>query len=119
MNLWYDTDAVVVRDGEVVIKDPAGRVELRTAAQIRGERVKVSHVTVSEEKIVPWTVHIVSDLNVKHKENHLQSFSERTYMRVYLQEEAWDQSSLYIGAVVLASEGGRRHGQLDSLHHLQ
>lgn len=49
MNFGDGADAVVVRDSEVVIEDPAGRIGTRPAAQVRGERVQVSHVPVREQ----------------------------------------------------------------------
>lgn len=66
MNLRHDADAVVVRDGEVVIKHPAGRVGPRSAAVVRRERVEVSHVPVCEQQIVPRAVNVMSNLKIKH-----------------------------------------------------
>lgn len=65
VNLRYDADAVVVRDGEVVIKHPAGRVGPRPAAVVRRERVEVSHVPVCEQQIVPRAVNVMSNLKIK------------------------------------------------------
>lgn len=49
MNFRDGADAVVVRDREVMIEDPAGRTKTWPAAQVRGERVQVSHVAVRQQ----------------------------------------------------------------------
>lgn len=49
MNFRDGADAVVVRDSEVMIEHPAGRVGTWPATQVRGEGVKVRHVPVHQQ----------------------------------------------------------------------
>lgn len=47
MDFRSDADAVIAGDGKFVVEDPAGGVGARLAAQVGGEGVQVSHMTVS------------------------------------------------------------------------
>lgn len=46
MDFGGDADAVIARDGEFVVEDPAGGAGARLATQVGGEGVQVSHVAV-------------------------------------------------------------------------